>query len=217
MNIFKRLHINRVVRSFIISDLVLFSGWGLISPIFAIFITEQVRGATLETVGVVTAIYWLVRSLTEIPLATALDKIRGEKDDFYTLVAGLTLAAVASFLYVFVRTVPQLYAVQALQAFAFTLYAPSWSGIFSRHLDRDKTAISWSLDHTFLGVASGVTGYLGSITVAHFGYKSIFVIAAILSIVAAIIIFLIPDIVFPRPKRLKALSEVRDHSVKTIQ
>jgi MFS family permease len=217
MNIFKRFRINRVVRSFIISDLVLFSGWGLISPVFSIFITKQVEGATLETVGIVTAIYWLVRSLTEIPLATALDKIRGEKDDFYTLVAGLMLAAIASFLYIFVHTVNQLYIVQAFQAFAFTLYAPSWSGIFSRHLDKEKMAISWSLDHTFLGVASGITGYLGSVAVEHLGYNSIFIIAAVLSMVAAIIIFLIPDIVFPRPKRLKALPEIRDHSVKTIQ
>lgn len=217
MNIFRKFHVNRVVRSFIVSDLVLFSGWGLISPIFPIFIMNQIKGATIETIGITTAIYWIVRSVTEIPLATALDRIRGEKDDFYTLVAGLALASIASLLFIFVKTVNQLYIVEAFQALAFTLYAPSWSGIFSRHVDKDKMAISWSLDHTFLGIASGITGYLGSIAVERFGYNSIFIIASGLSMIAAIIIFLIPDIVFPRPKRLKAFPEIRDHSVKTIQ
>jgi MFS family permease len=217
MNIFKRFRINRVIRSFIISDLVLFSGWGMISPLFSIFVTGQVQGATLETVGVTTAIYWLVRSIAQMPLATALDRIKGEKDDFYTLIAGLVLVSISSFLYVFVKTVPQLYTVHAFQALAFAFYAPSWSGIFSRHIDKDKAAVTWSIEHAFLGAASGISGYFGSVIVANFGYQAVFIAASVLSLIAAVVIFLIPDIVFPRPKRKQALPEMRNHSVKTIQ
>lgn len=215
LGIFRKFKINRVIRSFIISDLVLFSGWGLISPVFPIFIKDQIAGATITTIGTAVAIYWIVRSLTEVPLATLLDKIRGEKDDFYTLVGGLVLSSVTAFLYVFVKDVTQLYIVEAFHALAFSFYAPSWAGIFSRHLDKEKMAISWSLDHTFLGVASGITGYLGSLAVQRFGYSFIFIAAAALSLIAAIIIFLVPDIILPSQKRLKSVPDVGNHSVKS--
>ena len=55
--------INKVIKTLILSDFFLQSGWGLIGPIFAIFITQQIEKGTLAAVGFIAATYWLVKSI----------------------------------------------------------------------------------------------------------------------------------------------------------
>jgi len=212
-NILKHLRLNKIVRNFILSDMLLFSGWGLVAPVFSIFIIEKIAGATLVTVGISTALYWAVRSLIQLPLAAWLDKTDGEKDDFYTLIFGLLLISLSAVLFVAVRTEIGLYLVQGLHAVGFALYAPAWSAIFSRHLDRRNIALDWSLNSTSLGVASGVAGFLGAIIAEDFGFNSIFISAFVLSFLAAVIIFLVPDLFLPPPRRTKPVR--LDHSPLT--
>lgn len=38
--------LNKVIRILIASDFLLQSGWGLVGPIFAIFLTQQIEEAT---------------------------------------------------------------------------------------------------------------------------------------------------------------------------
>jgi len=73
--------INRVVRFLILSDLIFLSGWGLIDPIFALFVVRDVLGATIITVGAAISVYWITKSLAQIPIAIYLDKHEGERDD----------------------------------------------------------------------------------------------------------------------------------------
>jgi MFS family permease len=193
--------INRVVRNFILSDMLLFSGWGLITPIFSVFILEKVVGATLVVIGTSTAIYWLTRSIIQLPLAGLLDRTEGEKDDFYTLVVGLLLISSSAFAFTVVHNVRELFLVQGLHAIGFAFYTPAWSAIFSRHMDKDRIALSWSLNSTSLGISSGIAGFLSGIIAEQFGFRAIFIIAGLFSLFAALIIFIVPDIVIPRVTR----------------
>jgi hypothetical protein len=47
------------------------SGFGLISPIFAIFLTSNIKGATIDVVGITTMIHFLTKSLAQLTAATA--------------------------------------------------------------------------------------------------------------------------------------------------
>lgn len=205
---------NRVVRNFIFADLALFGGWGLVSPIMAVFVVENIPGATLITVGTMAGIYWAVRSAVQLPMATIMERTVTEKDDLYILIVGLLLVSVSAFWLNFVKTIPQLYAFQAVHALGFGFYGAAWAGIFSRHIDRSKAAFSWSLDHTFLGVATGITGLTGGYIAQQFGFGAIFTMAGILSFVSAVLIFLVPDIIIPGKKKKSA--PVMNHSPKTI-
>ena len=52
--------LNKIVRYFIIGDLIMWSGWGLLDPIFAVFLINNVAGANLITIGFLATIYWFV-------------------------------------------------------------------------------------------------------------------------------------------------------------
>ena len=83
------IKVGRLVKYFVISDFFLLAGWGLIDPVFSVFIIQRVVGGTLLTVGIAAAIYWITRSVLQIPIAKYLDSTPGEHDDFMALVGGL--------------------------------------------------------------------------------------------------------------------------------
>lgn len=210
----KNFRINRIIRYLVLSDILLLGGWGLMAPIFSIFIIEKIPGATLVTVGIETAIYWTLKSILQLPIALYLDKNKGEKDDFYALLIGLVLAGFAAFSFTLVRSIPALYTVAVLQAAAFSLYIPSWNAIFSRHLDREQFALEWSLNSTSMGLASGFSAVLGGTVAKLLGFNAIFVLASIFSFASAALLFFVPTLILPKASVKKPVTQ--NHTPLTI-
>ncbi|MBU2565973.1 hypothetical protein KKG46_00235, partial [Patescibacteria group bacterium] len=75
--------INPTVRFLILSDTVLVGASGLLGPIFAIFVQGFIVGGNEAVAGLAAAIYLFTKSIFQIPVAHIIDKIRGEKDDFW--------------------------------------------------------------------------------------------------------------------------------------
>lgn len=209
------LRFNAVVRRFIIADLIWLAGWGLISPLFAVFVLDRIPGATMLTVGMGAALYWILKSVIQIPVAIAIDRTSSERDDYLVLVMSLIFAGLTAFSFIMVKTVWQLYLVQAMQAVSFALYIPSWNGIFSRHLDPEHRALDFALDSGAVGIGTGIAGLLGSIIANSFGFAALFFLTALSSFIAAIIIFYSPSIVFPRSRRVGDTS-LSDHTPRNL-
>jgi len=205
--------VSRFIKFFIISDLFFLGGWGFVDPIFSVFVVENIKGATLVTAGITAAIYWIVKSIIQIPVANFLDKTDGERDDFYVLIASLFLTAISAFLLVLVNEVWQLLAVQVVHAVAFGFYLPAWTGMFSRHLDKGHEALDWSLNSTTVGIASGITGFASGAFAQWFGFNMVFVLAGVFSLIAALVIMFTPDVVFPKRKNIGQEVFIKNHSV----
>ncbi len=195
------IKLNKLVKYLVLSDLVLLAGWGLIEPIFSIFVLESIRGATLVTVGLSAAIYWILRSLIQLPLAEFLDRSEGEKDDFYMMIVGLMIASFSAILFIFVREVWQLYLVQSLHAVGIAFYAVAWPGIFSRHLDRDKVSFEWALDSVAISIGAGISGFFGGVIAANFGFPAVFFCAAFFSLLSILVLTMIPKLQILIPKK----------------
>jgi len=207
--------VNRVIKYFVLADLTLFAGWGFVAPIFSIFVIEEIKDATLVAVGISAAVYWLSRSLVQPPLANKLDKQKGEKDDLYALILGLLLAGVSAFLFTIVSTLTELYLLQIVHGAAFGVYSVSWSTIFSRHLDKERPAFDWSLDKATIGIAIAITSFIGGILASKLGFDITFMIAGMLSLVSAGIVFLVPDLVLPPSQKKTGGAEPQRHHPST--
>jgi len=198
--------VGKIIKYFILVDLVFFAGWGFIEPIFSVFIVEKIVGATLVTAGITAAIYWLLKSTLQVPLANYLDRHDGEKDDFYALILGLLLAGVSAFLFGFAKEIWQIYSVQALHAVGIALYVASYPAIFSRHLDKDHVSFDWAMDSAAVGVSSGMTALVGGIIASQFGFASVFALTGIFSVAAAFILIMAPDLLLPHPRKTAKIS-----------
>ncbi|MHB9019746.1 MAG: preprotein translocase subunit SecE [Minisyncoccota bacterium] len=216
INIDFKLDINRIVKYFILSDLTFLAGWGLLDPLFAVFITRNISGATMITVGIMAAIYWGVKSIFQIPISMFLDKFDGEKDDFYALIVGILLASLTMFSFMAASEVWHLYVIQFFKAIAFALYVPAWTAILSRHLDRDKVAFEWALASTSAGFAIGLTGLIGS-WLAEMSFNLMFLVGGSLGLGSAIFLILAPNLILPPRKMKVSESVIRDHGPANIQ
>ena len=205
--------INKVIKIFIISDFFFHYGWGLIGPVFAIFIVENIVQNPIEAAkvaGFAALFYWIAKSFLQIPVGQYLDRNYGEKDDFWFMVLGTFLTGLVPFGYLVSSRPWHIYSFQILHAIGMAMVIPSWSAIFTRHIDKGKEAFEWSTRSTVLGFATGIAGAVGGVMVAIFGFKLTFILVGAITLFSAFILFFASkeissrDRLFPRFPQTKS-------------
>lgn len=172
---------NPVVRTLIISDILVLSAFGLIAPIFAVFITDNITDGTVEVVGVATMVYFLTRSLGQLPVGFILDKVKGEIDDYKALLIGSILTSFVPLFYLLVTESWHLYIVQFIYGFCQALTYPSWYALFTRHIDKNREGFEWSIYTMFTDLGGAAVAGLGGYLAYSYGFAPLFVVVSIFS------------------------------------
>ncbi|MEK7151550.1 MAG: MFS transporter [Patescibacteria group bacterium] len=183
--------INRVIRHLVISDFFINFAFGLLAPIFAVFILQNIEGGSLKVIGLATAFYWISRTATTVPLSRFMDRTNGERDEYYFMIVGSFLMSSLPLFYILVSLPWHVYLIQFLMGLANSMAVPAWRILFTDHIDRGRTGYEWSLEDIAIGLSVGASAYLGSILADRFGFEIIFILLAILGYLATAI-FLIP-------------------------
>jgi predicted MFS family arabinose efflux permease len=187
------LKINPIVRILVLSDLVFWTGWGLIGPVFAIFILQNIEGGSAAVAGFATAVYWVIKSVLRIPIGLFLDSFKGEKDDYWFMTGGLFIAALIPFGYVYISQPWHLYLLEAVHAVAMAMSLSGWAAIYSRHLDKGKEATEFGLDATAVGLGTGISGALGGMALSYFSFQQVFIATGFLGILGALLLLLLRE------------------------
>jgi|SRR3972149_7864523 len=178
---FSGIKINKVIEYLTFSDILMMSGWGLISPIIAVFFTEQIVGGSVKLAGLAAAAYFLTKSVVQIPVARYIDVRRGERDDYWVMIIGSLLITISAFLYIVIQYPWQVFLVQVIYGIGGGFSYPSWLAIFTRHIDRKEEGFEWSIYYTTIDLGAALTSGLGALLVAQLGYKPVFAIVGVLS------------------------------------
>ena len=137
MKIFNiQVTLNRAIQILLAFLFIVNVGGGLFSPFLAVFIVGFVSGATLKTAGFAVAVYAIVKSVVQIPLARRLDKQVGEKDDFYVMIMGAVLSIFYAFGFIFIKSQWHLYLLSIIGGIAGAFLMAAYYGIFARHVDK---------------------------------------------------------------------------------
>lgn len=179
------MKINHVVRTLVLSDFFVNSGFALFAPVFAVFITQQIQGGSLEIIGFAAAIFQIFKSSLQIPIAKYLDKNHGEYDDFYSLIFGTFLIATVPFMYIFASTANHIYMIQAIYGIGAAFTIPPWYAIFSRHIDKMHESLEWSFDSIAIGISGATAAAVGGILAQRLGFQTVFIFGGMLAIFGA--------------------------------
>lgn len=209
--------INKVIKILISSDVLLLTGFGFISPIFAIFIAQRIMvGDTAEAAkvaGFAMAVYWGVKSILQIPFGKYLDKKHGEKDDLYFVIIGNVLAACSVFGYIISSQAWHIYLFQGIYSLGMAMNIPGWTAIFTRHVGKGQEAFEWATRSTVIGIGAGAAGASGGIVASQFGFNILFIGVGIFVLISAFLPLLIykdiyhKDHILPRVPEAKGLQE----------
>lgn len=191
--------INQVILIIVIADFLLITAFGFLPPIFAVFITEQIPGATVETVGFALTIYWVTKSVLQLFVARFIDRTHGENDDFSFMIVGGLISSICVTLYYFAATSWHIYALDVLLGVGDAMLVPPFYAIFTRHIDKGKEGFEWALYSSFsLGVGSALGGALGGILATIVGFRAIFPVIGILSFLSTIMLLFLKPYITPR-------------------
>lgn len=180
---------NKVIKFLILSDLVFWTGWGLINPVFAIFVVDKIVGGSVFVVGIASAVYWITRSLFRVPIGVFLDTCPSEKDDYFALVTGLFITALIPFGYIFAKIPLHIYILQGIHGFALAMSLSGWTAIFTRHIDKGRESTEWGLDATSIGLGTAVAAAVGGWAVTRFGFDPVFAVVGILGLIGVALLF----------------------------
>jgi len=186
-----KIGINKVIRILISSDFLLQTGWGFIGPIFAIFLVKNIGGVSLSMIGFTAAIYWVTKSIFQPFIAYFFDVKTGEKDDFYCLIGGMYLANLIPLGYLFSNQIWHILFLEFIRGLAMAFVIPSWSAIFTRHIDKGWEAFTWSIESTSIGLALGFSAAFGGLLATIFGFNLVFILTSLFGLAASSLLFLI--------------------------
>jgi MFS family permease len=181
--------INPVIRFLIISDTIVMGAVGLLGPIFALFIEDFIRGGNAAVAGLAAGIYLFTKSVFQIPIAHLIDKIRGEKDDFWLMFIFTILIAFIPLLYLIIHTPLQLYIVQFILGLFTSFTFPTYMAIFTRHIDKKKEGTEWGIYFTLTDLTSAALAALGGYVATTQGFPVLIISVVVVSFLGALFLW----------------------------
>ncbi len=185
---------NRYIRVLIVSDFLMVGSFAFLTPIFAIFVTNQIEGAGIAVAGFAETVFLLVKSLVQIPVSEFLDRKRkksGPLIDVIVIILGSLLIAGVHFTFIAVHTVWQLYLLQAIYGVGITLIYPTWMVLFTRNVNPARESLHWGVYNTVTGVGGAIAAGVGGVLAENFGFKTIFIVMGLTSLLGTLFLLLI--------------------------
>ena len=146
------------------SDIFVITGFGLMAPILAIFIKENLVGGTIFAAGFSSALYLIIKSLVQLPFSRYVDS---HKDKIKWMVLGTILISIVPIIYILANHIYSIYLAQIIYGIGSGLAYPTWLGLWSTNLDKKHESFEWSLYSTLTGAGTALAAVVGA-TIAQF-------------------------------------------------
>lgn len=177
----------RELRILLLSSALFLLAGGLFGPIYAVFVEEI--GGDLLTAGTAYSVFAIAAGIIIFFLSRWEDHIKHQEK---LVIIGYALSCMGFLGYLLIRKPLDLFMVQIIFGVGEAIGVPAYDGLYSRHLDKGKFISEWglweSMNYLVLGVSAAVGGFLAKL----YGFRFLFVIMLILSVLGLIVsIFLV--------------------------
>ena len=177
-----------MIRTLILSDFFLFFGVGLLTPILAVFVLDNIENR-IEVVGYAVFCYWITRVIMVIPFSMLMDKMKGEVDEYMFMIIGTGIISIIPLFYIFSSETWHIYLLQVIYGIANAMAVPAWRIVFTNHIDRKITGFEWSIEDVGVGLATASSAALGAIIANKLGFDFLFLLMFVFGTISTIILF----------------------------
>jgi len=170
--------ISPFVRAFITADSLMWSAINLSTPIFAIFVAEDVLGGNVETAAISFSVYYVVRVFAELITGRALQE-SSDARKLNAMVLGIIVTGISYLGFAYVSSLSLLYFFQGLSGIGLGTLAPPKYALFSTHLDKGRESSEWGLYDASVFIGMGFAAALGGFLAEQYGFKILFIVSAV--------------------------------------
>ncbi len=180
--------LNKTVKLLLISDVFVVTGFGLVEPIMAVFINDNIIGGSIFTAGLAGSIFMITKGIIQLPFSKHVDS-HDDNDDVKWLIIGTVLIACVPFVYIFAKTIFHIYAAQLIYGIGSGLAYPTWLGLWSTHLDKKRESFEWCLYSTSVAIGTSISAAIGAGIAEYLGFKFTFIFVGIMSMIGCSVLF----------------------------
>ncbi len=164
------LRVDPIVKAYIISECFLWSSWNFITPIFAIFAIENIKGGTIEIAAASYSFYLISRVIAEL-ISGRFFANQSDKRKILTTILGISLMSLSYIGFSTSKTILQLFAFYSLAGIGLGLASPAKNALFSIHLDKNREASEWSIADATSFISMALATTLGGFIAGAYGFK----------------------------------------------
>ncbi len=175
---------NKTLKLLSLSDLFILSGFGLISPILAIYINVNL-GAGIFLAGLATTILLITRSVFQIIFSYKFNP----KDRLWLLILGTAIIALVPFGYIFSQNIWHFLAVQFIYGIGASMAYPAWNSFFVCHQEEGKKGFQWSIYNSTVSIGAAISAAIGGLIAQATSFTVVFILTGILSLIGFLILF----------------------------
>lgn len=177
---------NKTIKLLILSDIFVITGFGLIAPILAIFIKDNLVGGTIFSAGLASTIFLITKSVVQLPFSRYADS--HDRKKFWVIIGTLLISSVP-FIYMFTKHIYMIYIAEFIYGIGGGLMYPTWVAIFSTHLDKKHEGFEWSVYSTAVGIGTAITAAIGAAIAQFVGFQMTFLLVGAMSLIGCFILF----------------------------
>lgn len=174
--------VNPVVKSFIISEGIIWSAWNFLAPVFAIFLISKVQGGSVELVGIAYSFHLIARVIVELANSKYLSSC-SDKKKLNTTIIGLSVMTFGYLGIAFSQNVLHVFIFYTLLGVGMGIAAPAKSSLFSTHLDKNREASEWGIYDAVIFIGMALSAALGGFIAKEYGFTVLFVLSAVVNLV----------------------------------
>ncbi len=179
------LSMNPILRLLIISDIFVFGGLGLISPILSIFINDNLAGGSIFSAGLASTIFLLTHSLLQIVFSYKFHP----KDRLWMLRLGTGIIALVPLGYILSTSIYHIYVVEFMCGIGAAFAYPSWSSLFTAHLEKGKRGFQYSIYSSGVGIGTAITAVVGGWIAEKTSFEWVFILTGIMAMIGLAFLF----------------------------
>ena len=189
---------NKKLILLILSDVLILSSFGLIAPIFALFIDNDL-GGSIVAAGLATTIFLGVKSFTQLPLSKYL--IDKDKHKSRLLVIGTFLIISVPFIYFMAKSVSLIFVAQAIYGLGTALAYPSWFSLFTTYMDKRHKGFEYAIWSTGVGIGTALAAFAGAKVAELIGFKYLFFVVGAIAFLGFSLLIILDRIEGSETKR----------------
>lgn len=176
---------NKNLKLLMISDIFVLSGFGLIAPILAIFINDNLQGGSIFSAGLASTIFMLTHAILQI----AFSYFFNPKDRLWMLRLGTMIIALVPFGYMFSTKIFHIYLCEFLYGIGASFAYPSWSSLFTANLEKGRRGLQWSVYSSAVAIGTALTAVLGGLLAEKVSFKLVFILTGMIALLGLFILF----------------------------
>lgn len=156
-----KLHINKVIAYLTFSDVFTWGVSAVLTSLAGLYLETKFDGHVIEYIGIGVSVYFVTRSVFQLPVGALCDRIRKDRDEIYLLMFGNILMGLSYLMFPIIRG-PHFYLfLQFLFGLGSAFNLVTWRKLFARNLDPGREGKEYAGYDT---VMSGMTALFGVIT-----------------------------------------------------